>query len=451
MPSSLAAAFAALHRAAPTAPVAWTPDGVHDRDALARAAAEVQRCVALPEGARVAISVRDPFRFVAAVLAVWQRRGCAVLLDAADPQAPRADLATRFGAAVLVADEPELHGITLGHGTAAGAFAAVKATSGSTGVPRGIGVTAAALIADAEQLEATMGIGAGDRVLAAVPMSFSYGVGNLLVPALYRGRVLVLPDPRHPLGLLRALRAGEPTVLPAVPALLRALAQHGCPLGPSLRLVLSAGAPLAPAVAVALRERWGRAVHAFYGATEAGGICFDRTGTAAERGTVGEPVTGVDVTVDGDGRVHVRSAAVGEGLDGEPPRGGTFCPPDLGAWQGRELALLGRAGDAFDVGGHKVHPREVERTIEALGGVDEVVVVPWRDRDGRACSAALVAAAGLDELAIRRHCAAHLPAAKVPRAVLVVAALPRSPRGKVERGEVERLLAALDASGGARS
>ncbi len=450
MPSPLAAAFAAMHRADPTAPVAWTPDGVSDRAALLRAAHAVGALLRSPPGVRIALSVREPLLLLAAVLAVWQRDACAVLLDAADPRAPRRDLAERFGASVLVADEPELQCSELAGGRPAGELAAIKATSGSSGAPRGIGVTAAALVADGDQLEATMGIGPTDRVLAAVPMSFSYGVGNLLVPALWRGRVLVLPDPRHPLGLLRALRAGEPTVLPAVPALLRALAQHDSGLPPSVRLVLSAGAPLAPAVAATLRARWGRAVHAFYGSTESGGICFDRTGTAAERGTVGEAVDGVGVSLDADGRVVVRSAAVGEALDGGEPRGGVFTTPDVGQWRGRELVLLGRAGDVFDVGGHKVHPRELEQLIGGLVGVDEVVVVPWQDRDGRACAAALVVGAGVDELTIRRHCAAHVPAAKVPRCVLVVGELPRSCRGKLERAEVERLLANAPAPRGAR-
>jgi long-chain acyl-CoA synthetase len=231
-------------------------------------------------------------------------------------------------------------------------------------------------------------------------------------------------------------------VLPAVPALLRALAQHGCERPASLRLVWSAGAPLPPAVAAALRARWGLPVHAFYGSTESGGICYDRTGDAAERGTVGEPLDGVGVELEADGRVVVRGAAVGEALDGGEPRDGVFRTQDVGAWRGRELALLARVGDAFEVGGHKVHPREVERLIAALDGVDEVVVVPWRDGDGRACAAALVAGRGVDEVAVRRHCAAALPAAKVPRCVLVVHELPRSARGKLERAEVERLLAA---------
>lgn len=442
MPNPLADAFRALYRADPGAPVAWTNDGCRDRAALWALAQDVLAQRAWPVGARVAVSVREPFRFLAVVLAVWLGDGCVVLLDAADPQAPRRDLAERCGAAALVVDEPTVQVLPLPGGGDAGPWGAIKLTSGSTDLPRAIGVTPAALIADGDQLEATMGIGAADRVFAAVPMSFSYGVGNLLVPALWRGRQLVLPDPKSPLGFLHALRGGAPTVLPAVPALLRALVQNARELPPSLRLILSAGARLPVDVAAAVRTRFGRAVHSFYGSTESGGICYDRTGEAAEAGTVGAPVAGVAVTIADDGHVLVRSPAVGAALDGgDNPRGGCFRAPDLGAFRGGELVLLGRAGEVFDVGGHKVHPREIEQVIAELAGVVEVVVVPWCDRDGRAASAALVAARGVDELTVRRHCAARLPAAKVPRCIVVVAELPRSERGKLPRAEVERLLA----------
>jgi long-chain acyl-CoA synthetase len=448
MPSSLAAAFAASCRAEPGALLAWTKAGAVTRAELAAAADAVATALPLPRGGRLAVSVRDPLRFLAVVLAAWRADAAVVLLDAADPQGPRRDLAQRFGAAAIATDAATACGVELaelGPGERADGFAAVKLTSGSTDLPRGIGVSAAALRADAAQLEATMGIGDGDRVFAAVPMSFSYGVGNLLVPALVRGRALVLPDASNPLGFLQAMRDGAPTVLPAVPALLRALLQHARELPASLRLVLSAGAVLPPEVARGFRQRFGLPVHSFYGSTESGGICFDRVGDAAERGCVGAPVQGVDVTIDGDGRVVVASRAVGEALaGGDNPRGGVFRAPDHGELVDGELRLLGRTGEAFDVGGHKVHPREVEQVVAEVAGVAEAVVVPWRDRDGRATVAALVAARGVDAASIRRHCAAKLPPAKVPRCLCVVAELPRSERGKLQRAVVEQLLAAAD-------
>lgn len=447
MQSPVAEAFAAHLRADPAAPVACTVAGRFDRADLAGAAAMwLAQLAAVPRGARVALSVRDGMQFLAAMLAVWQHDACAILLDANEPRAPRTDLAARLGAAALLCDAPVPGCRTLGAGAPAGDLAAIKLTSGSTQEPRGVGVTAAQLIADCEALARTMGIDRRDRLLAAVPMSFSYGLSSLLMPALWQGMPLVLPDGGHPLGLVQVLRVGEPTVLPAVPSLVRALLAVPARMPPSLRLVLSAGGVLAPEVAAAFRRTFAQPVHAFYGASESGGITYDRTGHAAERGTVGVPVEGVDVALEA-GRVCVHSPAVGSLLSPCPSlEDGVFRTPDLGEWRDGELVLLGRTGEAIDIDGHKVQPREVERVINELAAVTDVVVVPWSAADGRPGCAAVVASAELDQAAVRRHCVLRLPAAKVPRCIVVVPVLPRTHRGKLQRCEVDHLLAGQDST-----
>lgn len=449
MPLSVADAFGELLRADPAAPVAWTTTGTMTRASLDQRATSIEALLqGIPVGRRIGLSVGDGATFLAAFLATARRSHAAVLMDAADPRAPRLDLAAQLGATAVLVDEPELLLIPCGGEAIAGADRAIKLTSGSTGEPTAIAVGDAELLADAWALEQAMGIRDDDRVFAAVPMSFSYGVGNLLVPALARGRRLVLPG-TGPLGLLRAMRVGEPTVLPAVPALLRALLQGSFALPASMRLVLSAGAKLPEQVAVSFRERFGLPVHAFYGSTESGGACYDRTGQAAERGSVGRPVDGVSVTIADGGRVRIASKAVGRllaaaGTEPDPhgnPRDGGFVAPDLGAFVAGELVLRGRAGTVFDVGGHKVDPCEVEGLIASLPQVVDVGVVPFCDEQGRAICAAVVAGRGLDEELIRRHCARVLPPAKVPRRVLLVAELPRTSRGKLSREGLQELLA----------
>lgn len=445
MSTLVADAFAALLRANPTAPVAWTNGGVVTRAHVEAESRAVDLLLAqIPRGRRIGMSVRDGSTFLAVFLALVRRGDAAVLLDAADPRAPRLDLATRLEATAVITDTPEL-GVHLCQGTAdAATYRAIKLTSGSTGNPTPIGVGDAELLADAEQLERAMGIGDADRVFAAVPMSFSYGVGNLLVPALVRGRCLVLPK-AGPVGLLQAMRNGEPTVLPAVPALLRALLKGTFAPPASMRLVLSAGATLLPETAAQFRRHFGLAVHAFYGSTESGGISYDGTGTAAERGSVGTPIDGVTVSIGEGGRVDIRSPAVGDALDGSAnPLHGRFTAMDLGAFAAGELVLRGRTGQVFDVGGHKVDPDEIERLIAEFPGVVEVAVLPFRDEHGRAVCAAVIAGGDVVLEDLRRHCARVLPLAKVPRRLVAVEQLPRTPRGKVSR---EALLALLRSAG----
>ena len=64
-----------------------------------------------------------------------------------------------------------------------------------------------------------------------------------------------------------------------------------------VRLVISAGAILPGALAARFREAYGQPMHVFYGSSECGGICYDREGGAAERGTVGTPVDGVRISL----------------------------------------------------------------------------------------------------------------------------------------------------------
>ena len=85
--------------------------------------------------------------------------------------------------------------------------------------------------------------------------------------------------------------------------------------------MISAGAPLPPETARRFRERFGVPVQTFYGSSESGGITFDRRGDAAERGTVGTPIDGVEIDLDGG--LRVRSPAVAAYRDVTPE----FCAP----------------------------------------------------------------------------------------------------------------------------
>ena len=317
---------------------------------------------------------------------------------------------------------------------------AIKLSSGSTGAPRGIAVSAAALVADDEQLTRAMGLGAGERMVAAVPLSHSYGFASLALPALLRGTLLAVPAERSPLAPLAVAAALEATFLPTVPAFLAALVRLAAapPLPPSLRLIVSAGAPLAAETAVRLRERFGRSAHVFYGASECGGIAYDRAGDAAERGTVGEPIPGVEVTIDAAaGRLAIRSPALAEGYLPEPSpdlAGGRFLAGDLAEFVGGEIALRGRADDLINVRGKKVNPREVEEVLRHLPGVEEVAVVGLPSAGGDLLRAVLACPGqkpGYDEVAAFAR--QHLPEHKVPKSLLVLPALPRTARGKLDR------------------
>jgi long-chain acyl-CoA synthetase len=334
------------------------------------------------------------------------------------------------------------------------AAAVVKVTSGSTGKPRGIVTPSSALLADDEALTMSMGLHADDRLLASIPFSHSYGLSSLVVPALVRGSLLVLPSGTAPLAPLTAAAACGATVFPTVPAFIGALLKlaEPPPVPDTLRLIVTAGAPLDAQVATRFQARHGRAVHVFYGASECGGICYDRGGTAAVEGSVGEPVAGVHIELvspggeeaasrDGSaaGQVVVRSPAVASGYlheSSEALGSGRFISQDRGRWRGSQLSLEGRLDAMINVRGHKVDPAEVERVLAALAAVEEVAVlgVPAPGGDSDTVHAVVACPAGaLSVEEVLAWCRSNLSDYKVPRSVRLVERLPRTERGKIDQ------------------
>ena len=233
--------------------------------------------------------------------------------------------------------------------------------------------------------------------MGAIPFSHSYGFSSVVLPALMRGALIVVPDERSVMAPLAAARDLEATFFPAVPAWLSCWARLASPppLPPSVRLLTSAGAPLAPETARAVRERFGRPVQVFYGASESGGIAFDREGTAAEQGTVGTPVEGVAIELDAEtGRLRVRSAAVAEGYLPEPASelaGGSFLTGDLAAWdERRPVSSACSAGPTtWSSSKARTCSRARSRTSCATSpGWRTSVSSAWTDRKGRARSCA---------------------------------------------------------------
>jgi len=465
-PSMLADAFARLADQEPWAPLVVSSSRSTSRGevaALARAAAEVVG--ASPATHLVGLSAPNGPAFLAGVIALRQRGHGVLLLDPAAPLAERRRSCAALGARAMLSctqgwpiDSAEwvCAGIpdALPASEASPDVGFVKLTSGSTGAPRGVAATEAALLADDSALARTMGLRADDRILGAIPMSHSYGFSSVALPALRRGSIAVVPDEEGPLAPLRAASAASATVFPSAPAYLQALLKLSQPPAwpASVRLVISASAPLPPDVAAQFHARFGRRVHVFYGASECGGICYDREGTAAVRGTVGEPVEGVTVRLerlDGDaeeGLVTVESPAVAVGYLPAPDErlgGGRFVTSDLAVFEGSALRLRGRVDGLINVKGKKVNPTEIECVLQRMPGVSEVVAfgVPSADKASDTVRAVIACpGGGLGYDDVMAWCRAHLPEHKVPRSVVLVSAIPRTARGKVSREELLALV-----------
>ncbi len=314
----------------------------------------------------------------------------------------------------------------------------LKLTSGSTGTPRALAFTDAQMLADGRQVCAGMDICADDLNLGLIPLGHSYGLGNLVVPLLAQGTALIVGVAALPHAIAEVVARWRPTVFPAVPALLRALtlADVAPESLASLRTVISAGAPLAPEVAVAFRTRVGKKIHSFYGSSETGGITYDRTGDAALTGrSVGTPLPGVRLAAGRGDSITIASNAVFTIGNRRP---GAHRPKDRVAFTAEgEVVLLGRAGRTVKIAGRRLDLAEVERALRALPGVRDAFVAPHADR-----AESLAAAVATEEPgeALRTALRERIAAWKIPKKIMTLAAFPLSARGKTDTVRLQALL-----------
>jgi long-chain acyl-CoA synthetase len=324
-----------------------------------------------------------------------------------------------------------------------GDFCLAKITSGSTGTPRALLFHAGEMIADGSAVCDAMGICSNDINYAMIPFGHSYGLGNLVIPLIMHGCASACSSSPLPRIAVREMREAGVTVCPSVPSFFRAL--NDTDIGPDglgkLRLAISAGSALPPAVARDFERRFGLRIHNFLGSSETGGIAYDSDGGASLGGTsVGRLMPGVSVSQGKDGRLLVAGAAVLR--HGNPRRSGRQAACLLGdrgtVDEAGNLSILGRATPLAKIGGRRVDPLEVERAIKALGNVTDAYV---RVAQAAGCDRlfALVETA-LDQHQLREMLRSALPEWKIPRKIVTAAQLSRDERGKVKRADVDALL-----------
>jgi acyl-CoA synthetase (AMP-forming)/AMP-acid ligase II len=416
-----------------------------------------ERTIDVDPAAPVALATGNRASFFELFIALRRRSIPVVSLDHDAPRCDRLETCRKLGIPVLLdhdhddgaadSDSESLEGgvaITRLTGVDIAAppesTALVKLTSGQTGNPRGVCFSEASLHAGIRQIGEAMEIDADDRVLIAIPLSHSYGFDNGVLSLAVLGTPLVLQDDVLPRPLLDALKTTESTFFPSVPPLIRSLARCGWPPGLALRRVICAAGPLSDEDARLFRKRSGLAVHQFYGCTESGGICFERDPDSDDaRDTVGTPLPGVDIELDDENRVAVRSAAnfIARFERGATVETNVVYPGDAGAWtpEGR-LRLTGRTADFLKIGGKKVHASEIEAALTRIEGVEAAAVVGVSDDVRGERTIGFVVTDGLEVKL------GDVPRDIAPRELRIVDELPYTARGKLDRDELRRMAGA---------
>lgn len=343
-------------------------------------------------------------------------------------------------------------------------LAAILYTSGSTGLPKGVMLSHANLIAGTRIVRTYLGLTPDERILSVLPLAFDYGLNQLLT-AVEQGACLVLLDVRFGDEVVRAIETHRITGLAGVPTLWTLLTRAAPRLAKadltSLRYITNSGGAVPVETVARLRQALPHTrIVLMYGLTEA----FRSTWLPPEEldarpGSMGKAIPETEIfAVTAEGRrtrpgetgilMH-RGPTVSLGYWNRPDETAKVLVPDPSAPLGPPLCrsgdlviedaegyftFVGRDDAMIKTSGFRVSPGEVEAALMATGAFNAVAVIGLPDPslgqrlhavgipapDGPTPEAAL--------RSIREAVAPHM----VPRAIEMVATLPVTPNGKVD-------------------
>ncbi len=345
-------------------------------------------------------------------------------------------------------------------------------TSGSTGFPKGVMMTHQNVVAAATAITAYLESAESDVILSVLPVSFDYGLYQVLMSVKTGARLVLEKSFAFPRAILDKAVAERATTLPLVPTMASLILQMGDldpARFPDLRTITNTAAALPPAHIQALRDLFpGARLFSMYGLTECKRCTYLPPEELDRRiGSVGVPIpgteafvvdeSGVEVPNGETGELVIRGAHVMQGYWRNAEATAKALRPGHHPWEKllytgdlfrRDaegfLYFVGRKDDIIKTRGEKVSPKEVEAVLYALPGVAEAAIVGVPDKVlGLALKAviALKAGAALDERDVIRHCAMNLEDFMVPRTVEFRDALPVSENGKVSRRRIQEDLA----------
>ena len=333
-------------------------------------------------------------------------------------------------------------------------------SSGSTGQPKGVRHVHSSLKATCDTFaRQVVGMREDDVVYSVAKMFFAYGLGNAVSFPLSVGATTVLYSGRPtPDSVFEIMAKEKPTIFCCVPTLYAALVNQqeraGTPPDHTIRLSTSAGEALPREIGERWERLWGSEIIDGVGSTEMLHIFLSNRPGDVEYGTSGTPVPGYEVRLVNEHDEDVAQGDVGEMLVRGPSSADGYWNQRhksrstfAGHWtrtgdkyeqrgDGRFI-YCGRADDMFKVSGIWVSPFEVEQALIDHPAVLEAAVVARRDDEGLEKPAAfIVLKEGADASItgdLKEFVKERIGMWKYPRWIDVVAELPKTATGKIQR------------------
>jgi long-chain acyl-CoA synthetase len=318
-------------------------------------------------------------------------------------------------------------------------------------------------VAEGRNYVDTIDLYRGCRIIVTTPLSHAFAYGFGLISSILSDSTLVLDTAFNPKRILRREKEEPSDILAIVPPMAKTLVHIGGS-DPSRRMakaVFYAGAPCDDELARQLETTFDTKLFAVYGTTETGAITSSYRGDVQKLPAVGMPLKNVEVEIrnrgryaglgDGVGEIYVKSTSMMQGYVKDMSKAEPidyWSTGDIGfADEHGNVTIVGRIKDVINLGGMKVDPFEVEKTLLAHPGVKDAAVYPGVKRGGDEFVQAAIQTqeGGIHLPELRTHCLKLLTAYKVPGVFHVVDEIPRTPSGKCLKmrcpGFPERLVA----------
>jgi amino acid adenylation domain-containing protein len=335
-------------------------------------------------------------------------------------------------------------------------------TSGSTGDPKGVMSDHSNMVFAAESIIRYLQNTEQDIVIDVLPLSFDYGLYQLLMVFAFGGTLVLEGGFTFPAHLLRRIEQERVTGLPGVPTIFSVLLQMDLAAFDlsSLRYVTNTAASLPVSHIQAIRRKLpGVTVYSMYGLTETKRTLYlppeqldirpDSVGIAIPGTEVWlEDESGRRVDLGGSGELVVRGRHVMRGYWNNPEAtarrfrpgplpGETVCHTGdiFRTDEDGYFYFVGRMDDIIKCRGEKVAPKEIENVLYALPGVVETAVVGVADAVmGQAIKVFVVTDGnGLTASDVLAHCRRHLEEYMMPKYVEFRSELPKTTSGKIQK------------------
>jgi len=340
-------------------------------------------------------------------------------------------------------------------------------TSGSTGEPKGVMCDHSNVDFATNSIISYLKNTANDIVINVLPLSFDYGLYQLLMVFKFGGTLVLEKGFTFPVMVLKRMVEERVTGFPGIPTIFAILVQMD--LSPydlsALRYMTNTAAALPPAHIIRLRQKFPWvSLYSMYGLTETKRTLYLPPDQLDKRpGSVGIAIPGTEVWLEDEqgnrlgpnqiGELVVRGRHVMRGYWGDPEATAKRYRP--GPIPGERVCYSGdlfrmddegyfyfvaRKDDIIKSRGEKVAPKEIETIIYNLEGVIEVAVIGVPDPIlGEAIKAFVVVAEGVDltEADVMRHCRANLEDVLVPKYVEFCRELPKTSSGKIIKPQLK--------------